>query len=198
MRFHEFTTRHNMVCENSHSVFSTDATDSPTIDEILFDQHKQQYYNEYKGWQGKVVTMSPEEYIQRCKQGFASIGEVGEVEAPRRESHKTTQYAELMRQGEKFPMPYLDYRHGFSQEGLHRAFAAIQAGIEQIPVAIIDRTPERKKQDQAAADERRRAILNKHRDQEDPEDAQWPDPEWEPESVEPDADTQRILRMLGL
>ena len=183
--------------------FSTSKTDSPDIDEILFtdDQRKQEYFTEYKGWQGRIVSMSPREYIRRCRQGFASIGEVVKIESGR-DRDRILKYAQQMKQGAEFPIPYLDYRRDFSQEGLHRAMAAEVAGLDRIPVAVIELTPEKRQEKQQQEDQRRKELLRRYQQQLDDQDYDEQDPDSdtqpEPSDNSADDDTQRILRMLGL
>lgn len=58
------------------------------------------------------------------------------------------QYTKNMQDGDKFPMPHLDYvgQSGdlykiFNQEGLHRSLAAKRAGYDRIPVKVVSRLP---------------------------------------------------------
>ena len=85
--------------------------------------------------------MSPEKYIQKCIDGFRSTGEYADIRNGRYDE-KIDKYAEMMRTGTKFNIPTLDYRNGFSQEGLHRAYAAQKLGIESMPVAVLTRIQE--------------------------------------------------------
>jgi hypothetical protein len=88
--------------------FKTDSTGIPNPDEILFgNEYQREYWRDKKGVQGKVIYMHPETYIEKCKEGFASIGEIGNIRAGRYEE-KIDKYAEMMRQGVKFHMPMLD------------------------------------------------------------------------------------------
>ena len=111
-----------------------------------FDMGK--YTNSYQGsvLEGKVkgktatvVEMTPDEYIERTyRQIFKKPTERADafLEVPQHRED-IAKYAEAMRDGDKFPLPYLDYVAG-QQEGRHRAFAAKEAGIDKIPVVIID------------------------------------------------------------
>ncbi len=111
-----------------------------------FDMGK--YTNSYQGdvLEGKVkgktatiVEMSPDEYIERTyRQIFKKPTEKSKSFANIAETKKNiSKYAKAMKDGEKFPLPYLDYTTA-GQEGRHRALAAKEAGIEKIPVVIID------------------------------------------------------------
>ena len=92
-----------------------------------------------KGKTATVVEMSPDEYMERAyRQIFKKPSEKGRTFADIPEhSEDIAKYAEAMRNGEKFPLPYLDYTSA-GQEGRHRALAAKAAGIDRIPVVIID------------------------------------------------------------
>lgn len=93
------------------------------------------YYNDLleKG-RGYVAEMSPKEYLLRCAfQIFkgtieSCLNGVSETNAQK--------YASKMKSGEKFHMPYLNFREG-QQEGRHRAVAAYLNGIKLIPVFIV-------------------------------------------------------------
>lgn len=92
-----------------------------------------------KGKTATIVEMSPDEYLERTyRQIFKKPTEKASAfsETPRTQKY-VKEYAEAMRNGEKFPLPYLDYSTA-QQEGRHRALAAKAAGIEKIPVVIID------------------------------------------------------------
>ena len=79
-----------------------------------------------KGKTATIVEMSPDEYMERAyRQIFKKPSEKGKVFADIPEhSEDIAKYAEAMRNGEKFPLPYLDYGKNGGQEGRHRALAA--------------------------------------------------------------------------
>ena len=116
-----------------------DAETPVTPNEI--DMEKDPEYMAKKGMVGGVEWMSPSDYIERCVQGFKSIGEPGEVERGRNPT-LVKQYAQEMQAGDKFPRLSLDYRGGFGQEGLHRAMAAKTLGVESVPVFVTKESPE--------------------------------------------------------
>lgn len=91
------------------------------------------YMQEQKNRTGKIVMMTPNEYISECAdhifngrvsmqglkdQRYASHTESGES--------LIAKYADDMRSGDKFPLCYLNYANG-GQEGLHRMMAAGEA-----------------------------------------------------------------------
>ncbi len=115
-----------------------------------------EYWAEKKGKVGKIVWMSPTEYVERCERGFKSIGEPGAVRGGR-SPEKIKQYAADMQKGDKFPMLELDYDRGFGQEGLHRAMAAEVLGVGKVPVWVIRTSP----QWQERLDKERRAEMDR-------------------------------------
>ena len=118
--------------------FRTDYVGEKEYDRIL--KNPKAYAK--KGISADIVTMTPQEYIDAVSVGFGeeqkpTIG--GGLQAPK--NIKT--YAKLMDKDVKFPMTVLDYQDwpiGFGQEGRHRAYAAIKAGINEIPVMIVKKT----------------------------------------------------------
>jgi hypothetical protein len=121
--------------------FDTKRTDMPTFDNMLKRTDLRDYFKREKGLEYEVVEMTPAEYIKRCVNGFQSNSPTRVVSRASIESERNADdikaYAEKMKTGEKFPMPVLTYERLFSQEGLHRAFAAELAGVDKMPVMII-------------------------------------------------------------
>lgn len=105
-----------------------------------------EYYRNEKGYSGKWVYMTPQEYITRCKEGFASKlkGRSGYEDYKttpylRRSTILAKKYARDMLRGDKFPAPYITYEDDGSfrgQEGLHRAMAAKMLKLTDIPVFV--------------------------------------------------------------
>ena len=105
-------------------------------DYVGFDTSKGGMADDLKSGKAKLVEMSPEEYIRRCAfeifgDDFATIESVLST----REQGLIDKYAQSMREGARFDTPYLDYTSG-NQEGLHRALAAYEAGIDTMPVMV--------------------------------------------------------------
>lgn len=131
--------------------FTTSTTGMATYDDMMKNPD---YHRDYKKWAFTIDHMSPDEYIRRAFEAFREHGHMQPhqdlSDLRRSRSGKLiAKYAEKMKQGEKFPMPTLDYRgqvpfgggakeKAFSQEGLHRAYAAKEAGVTEMPVMIID------------------------------------------------------------
>lgn len=82
-----------------------------------------------------IASMSPDEYMDRCsKEVFKSP--IEDTYSGMENKHNVENYANLMKKGTKFDMPYLDVlKH--EQEGRHRAMAAKELGIKEIPVLYL-------------------------------------------------------------
>ena len=88
----------------------------------------------------RTVMMSPDEYLKQSWE--ATDGKLGGTYESWLASNKGTKetiesYAKAIREGDKFPLPYIDKARG-SQDGRNRALAAKEAGLEEIPVGIIE------------------------------------------------------------
>lgn len=103
--------------------FTTETTGVPDYDERL-----------EKG-SGYIAEMSPEEYMKRCAYEIFD-GATIESTVHGTDPETVHKYAEMMASGTTFDMPYLNYSSG-NQEGRHRALAALDCGIEKIPVFIV-------------------------------------------------------------
>ncbi len=118
-----------------------DETTIPNVDDILDDP---EYFRRAKKKTARRVQMSPREYIERAIKGFQlhyegkSFEEVKRLVLGGRSKSKAEGYAKAMQAGDKFPALSLDYTRGFSQEGLHRAIAAMMLGLETVPVVIVE------------------------------------------------------------
>jgi GNAT superfamily N-acetyltransferase len=140
------------LAESKLQPFSTEPN-TPNQMDMLKDP---EYMAKKKGMVGSVEWMSPEDYIERCERGFKSTGSQGLVRQGR-DPKLIKQYAQDMQKGDVFPMLELDYRDGFSQEGLHRAMAAEMLGVEKVPVWVTRTSPEF----QAKRDAERRSEFDK-------------------------------------
>lgn len=86
-----------------------------------------------KGRTAELKYMSPKQYVYTIARHFGGLSydDVVSSGAVRPESIK--KYAEDMKRGDKFPVPYYTDSKGL-QEGRHRALAAMSLGCESIPV----------------------------------------------------------------
>ena len=93
------------------------------------------YFKDKKGLTFTIFkNLPPSKYIDKCCKG---TGVTRDELLSNREKARIDQYAQDMQNGHTFPMPIVDYTYGFSQEGLHRAFAAEINGIEKMPFMVI-------------------------------------------------------------
>ena len=112
-----------------------DRTNVPFYDDVITNAS---YMKRAKGIEGKIVNMTPDEYINAA---------IKVLDAPRdrvlkgREGTPTVEKLEkLMRDGKPFDLPYLNYSKVYSgqQEGLHRALAARNIDPKgKIPVLVV-------------------------------------------------------------
>lgn len=112
--------------------FTTTTTGAAFGDEFL-NADTLSYLETHKGITGFITEMSPIEYLERCADLFNSTVESMIFST---ENHLIYKYVEMMKNGAKFDLPWLDYVNR-GQEGRHRAQAAFLSGIETIPVLII-------------------------------------------------------------
>lgn len=114
--------------------FDRTKTDMPIYDQMLADP---KWAEESQGFTFEIQDARPMDYINACAVGFKSS--VAEIERQRTESGKVDKYAKMLEDGTTFPMLVLQYSLSghFAQEGLHRAFAAKQAGVDRVPIMVI-------------------------------------------------------------
>lgn len=96
------------------------------------------YYDDYLNGErmgGRIAEMSPKEYLQRCAYQIFDSATIESTIAALDENN-VKKYAEQMKSGTKFDMPYLNFASS-QQEGRHRAAAAMQLGLDKIPVLVV-------------------------------------------------------------
>ena len=97
------------------------------------------YYKFEKGKDAVLTYMTADDYIDKCiNKVFKSTYAKTVTNAI--DWDKVNEYAELMKQGTKFPTPYLDYVNS-GQEGRHRALAFKQAFGEDAEMPVIELYP---------------------------------------------------------
>lgn len=136
-RFIRTLLREGLIMEDLRHPFK-DVTNIPDYDKLM-----QGLYDElpssYNDIVGNVEYMSPKEYFERCADLQDSTydeqlnivdGSYGKV--------KVKKLVELIKKGVKLDMPYLNFVNGqLSQEGRHRVKAAMDLGINKIPIFVI-------------------------------------------------------------
>ena len=95
--------------------------------------------SEYDNMEAEVVYMSPKEYLEYCaKIQDTSYEEQLNIVSGPYGSSKVDKLIELINSGVKLNMPYINTVKGYiSQEGRHRAKAAMDLGYDKIPVLVI-------------------------------------------------------------
>lgn len=88
----------------------------------------------------QLVNMSPDKYIEEVAKGFSAYGHVVTPQdlIDQRTNSNMFKMMDDMKAGNKFPTPFIEYPKGRSvgQEGLHRALAAKNLGIKEMPVYL--------------------------------------------------------------
>lgn len=116
--------------------FDTTTTHMSYYDRFLNDKDLK-YMQEAKNLTGEIVMMSPEEYYQYATEIFDYRHDVDDLIAQRSDD-SLDEYVEAMKQGDVFPLCFLNFADK-TQEGLHRMLAAARAfgWKEQYPVLIV-------------------------------------------------------------
>jgi len=94
-----------------------------------------EYYRFEKGIEGYIEYMTAEEYIWRCAREIFGTSVDSCLNGT--SADKVNKYAELMKNGEKFPLPYLSYEGYRGQEGRHRMLAAAKAFGEDTKFPVL-------------------------------------------------------------
>lgn len=113
--------------KSDYEGFRTDTTGTSFYDEIL--------KGEKPGFTGKLVEMSPKDYLQKCAYEIFDKATLESTIAGVSKEY-VEKYKDMMKSGTKFDLPYLNFKQN-QQEGRHRALAAYELGIETIPVLAI-------------------------------------------------------------
>ncbi|MHA2045986.1 MAG: hypothetical protein ACW99G_14430 [Candidatus Thorarchaeota archaeon] len=133
--------------------FTRNETGMVHYDNIL---NKPEYMKKKHGVVGKVVEMSPEEYLTAANKG---IGKEAGYKSRFIRQPLVDKYSKMYQKGTEFDMPFLDYSmKSFGQEGRHRMLAAKQAGVSKVRVLVVEDVGATKKppwtSSQAAAEQR--------------------------------------------
>ena len=96
------------------------------------------YHEIYKGYREKIVLMSPKKYMEIIAK-FFGVSYDDAMKSTLIDWDKVDRFAKQMKEHKKFELGFLKYlRGGGSQEGRHRALAAMSLGCKQIPVVVIE------------------------------------------------------------
>ena len=120
--------RYIRATTENHTVFDETSTHTSYYDNFL-NEKDLEYMRKAKNRNGEVVMMTPDEYYKEASKIFRRNSDRNtDVESlvRQRSNEYTNQYVEDMKNGDKFPLPYLNYADN-SQEGLHRMLAAKRA-----------------------------------------------------------------------
>ena len=86
-----------------------------------------------RGIIAQVEPMSSDQYLEQCSVCRGHNPPLPQNEHACVNPGKIDHYAQLMKNGDKFPLPMLNYVFG-NQDGRHRALAALANGVKRIPV----------------------------------------------------------------
>jgi hypothetical protein len=89
-----------------------------------------------KGEKHELQYIKPKQYIYNIARGFGGLSYEDVVDSGAVSKEAVIKYAKAMKNGEKFPIGWYKVDSG-SQEGRHRALAAIELGCNSIPVVVI-------------------------------------------------------------
>ena len=112
--------RYIRTTTENHDVFKM-TTDTSYYDNFL-NPKDLEYMRKNKNRDGEIVMMTPDEYFEGASEIFNRRHSASELVDQRSDKY-TNQYVEDMKNGDKFPLPYLNFADP-GQEGLHRMLAA--------------------------------------------------------------------------
>lgn len=127
--------RYIRATTENHNLFEM-STHTSYYDNFL-NEKDLEYMRKAKNRDGAIVMMTPDEYYEGAVEIFQHRYNASELVKQRSDKY-TDQYVEDMKNGAKFPLPYLNYADP-GQEGLHRMLAAKRAfGADvKYPVLVV-------------------------------------------------------------
>lgn len=108
-------------------------TGTPFLDQMI---ENPSYYFFNKQIEARIEIMSPQEYLDKCGIMQNNKDDIENSSVISQENLK--KYADKIKSGEIFPLPYLDYSSK-GQEGRHRAIVLKRLGVQEMPVLIINK-----------------------------------------------------------
>lgn len=126
------------IIQESSDIQPIDRNNFKSIPSYLvryFDNEK--YFNENKNIKVHIIDMQVSTYIRLARNALTKSYGTYTPTRLSSGSGRVEEYAERMKMGDKFPLPYINLIDN-TQDGLHRAEAAQLLGIEKISVFVID------------------------------------------------------------
>lgn len=123
------------------------STHTSYYDNFLNDRDSE-YMQKSKNRKGEIVMMSPNQYYYECANNVFQDSSVERLLSQRRSnSELIQQYEEDMKNGDKFPLCYINYADS-GQEGLHRMMAAgnVYGWDTKFPVLIVNTADTRREE----------------------------------------------------
>lgn len=128
-----------------------------------------EYQQKHKGREAHIEYMSPDDYFKKIDQdinkfkaneGLYAIDGGPPYEATHEQVKK---YKAAAMRGDKFAMPWIDYKKGewTGQEGRHRALMAKELGVEKMPVVIVNEDLERYQEPRGWVEKREKEYSRK-------------------------------------
>ncbi len=126
-------------CDGSKYFLSIDENTNTGYDQLPDIIHEPMRTNALitKGILASIVPMTADQYLTNCSKARGHKPAIPENEYAAINPGKIDDIAEKMKNGNKFPIPIINYAYG-NQDGRHRALAALKIGVKRIPVIVID------------------------------------------------------------
>lgn len=118
--------------------FDTTSTHMSYYDRFL-DPKELAYMQSAKNLTGDIVMMTPQEYFEECTEIFGDTLTVDDL-IRQRSDESLDKYIEAMRNGDVFPLCFINYADR-GQEGLHRMLAAAEAFGWDVEYPVLVITP---------------------------------------------------------
>lgn len=124
------------VLESDNKIF-TKSTQMPYYDSF-YNEYDLQELQKYKNVTYEIVNMSPNDYYWEVHRMWGTS--ITDLKKQKEKNAKLYQYITDMENGDKFPMPMLDYVKK-TQEGLHRMYAVgeVYGWDYEVPVMVVKR-----------------------------------------------------------
>lgn len=122
------------LIEDIWRYFKKDSTGMPMYDEMIDNPD---YYRERKHKDGKIIMMSPDEYLKQS--GIIHGGHSMQSQYDQADPERVKDIINKIKStGSKMPIPVIDYESK-NQEGRHRAVISKKLGLKEIPVLVVHR-----------------------------------------------------------